>query len=95
MTAQSQKTEQKRLHSCVLSPPKWPKIPEKLEKRACGTVKISDFVSDTAFRIANVRENGQTHHNTTLLGKYRVRKLTEKVDLQELDGTVCTASRTK
>ena len=75
MTAQSQKTEQKRLHSCVLSPPKWPKIPEKLEKRACGTVKISDFVSDTAFRIANVRENGQTHHNTTLPGKYRVKSL--------------------
>ena len=71
MTPQSQKTEQKRLHSCVLGRPKWAKINENLEKRAYGTLKINDLSANAAVRVENAHQNGQTRHNTTLLGKYR------------------------
>ena len=73
MTLQSKKPEQKRLDSCVLALPKWAKIYEKLEKRACGTLKIKDAVANAAVRVANVRENGQLRRKTTLLGKYRLK----------------------
>ena len=72
MTPQSQTTEQKRLHSCVLGRPKWAKINENLEKRACVTLKIKDAVANAAVRVENAHQNGQTRHNTILLGKYQL-----------------------
>ena len=72
MTAQSKKTTQKRLYSCVLAHAKWPRIHERIEKRACGTVKISDLVADTTLRVENTNENSQGRHKTKLLGKYRI-----------------------
>lgn len=54
--------------------PKWAKINEKLEKRACGTLKINDLIDNAAVRVENAHQNGQTRHNTTLLGKYRFRQ---------------------
>lgn len=47
MTAQSKKTEQKRLDSCVLALPKWPKNRKKLRHHARVAIKASDFVADT------------------------------------------------
>lgn len=72
MTAQSQKTEQKWLHSCVLSPPKWPKIRKKLRHHARVAIKASHFVADTIARVENASENVQVRRKTTLLGKYRL-----------------------
>jgi len=70
MTPHSQKTEQKWLHSSVLALPKWLKIPEKLEKHACGTNKTDDLTANAAVRVENAHENSHGHHNTSLLGKY-------------------------
>ena len=71
MTAQSKKSKQKRLDRCVVSQPKGPNIREKLLLHARRALKVSDFVADTVVRVENTRENGQPHHNATLLGKYR------------------------
>lgn len=74
MTAQSKKTEQKRLDSCALALPKWNQTHEKLKKRACGTLKISDLGADATLTVENEPENAQDQRNTTLLGKYRVKQ---------------------
>ena len=77
MTAHSQKPKQKRLHSCVLTQPKWVKIHEKIETRACRTLKISDLVANANAnanaRVANAPENGQPRRKTNLLGKYPIK----------------------
>jgi hypothetical protein len=73
MTAQKTKPTQKRLNNCVLSPLRWAKIYEKLENCACGTLKIKDAVANAAVRVANAPKKGQTRHNTTLLGKCRIK----------------------
>ena len=70
MTAQSKKTEQKRLDSCVLALPKWPKNRKKLRHHARVAIKASDFVADTIARVENAPENVQVRRKTTLLGKY-------------------------
>jgi hypothetical protein len=72
MTAQSKKTEQKRLHSCVLPQPKWAKKHEKLESRACKTVKIDELNANAAVRVANALEKAQAQCKTLLLGKYQL-----------------------
>ena len=46
MTAQISKPLQKRIYSCVLSPPKWAKAHVKLENRACRTVDIDVFITN-------------------------------------------------
>ena len=74
MTLQITKPTQMRHDSCLLSLPKWPKIAEKLENRACKTVKIDNRPDNAAVRVANVRENGQPRRNTQLLGKCRLKK---------------------
>ena len=66
MTAHSQKTKQKRLHSCVLAHPKGLKLIKNPNNRACGTIKISDPVANAAVRVANVRENGQPRRKAIL-----------------------------
>ena len=68
----SKKSGQKRLHSCVLAQPKWPKVIETLRQRVRETLKNSDFVADTVVRVENNHEKGQDRHNSTLLGKYRL-----------------------
>ena len=70
MTPQSQKTEQKRLHSCVLAQHKSGKIPQKHGQRSRATLKISDFVAETVGRVEITRENSQIRYNRNLLGKY-------------------------
>ena len=70
MTAHSQKTGQKRLHSRVLSQPKWAQKHEALENCACRNVKIDDFTVNAVVRVANAPENAQLRRKTTLLGKY-------------------------
>ena len=70
MTLQTTKLIQMRLDSCAFERHKWPKINEKIEKRACVTVKISDLVAKTAARVEITRENGKGHRNISLLGKY-------------------------
>lgn len=72
MTASTTKSRQIRLDNCVLGRPKWAKINENLEKRAYGTLKINDLSANAAVRVENAHQNGQTRHNTTLLGKYRI-----------------------
>ena len=72
MTAQSQKTKQKRLDSCVLTLPKWAQTHEKLKNRACGTVKINDFAAHIPLGVENAPENGQVQPKTRSLGKYRI-----------------------
>ena len=74
MTAQSKKTEQKRLDSCVLALPRRPKIHEKLKTRSCGTVKIKNVVANVAVIVAKTSEKGQALRNTKLLGKYWLTK---------------------
>ena len=71
MTGQSTTSEQKRLDSCVLSSPKWAKTHEKLENRACRTVKIDDLTANAVVRIENNLKNAQVRRNTKLLGKYQ------------------------
>ena len=71
MTAITTNPGQKRLNSCVLALPKWAKPQKKFGIRACGAQKTNDVVADTAVRV----ENGQSPHNTKLLGKYRVKNL--------------------
>ena len=71
MTAQLKKTEQTRLHSCVLSRPKGPKIRKKLRKYARVALKISDVVADTSARVENPPEKLKPQRKTKLLGKYR------------------------
>lgn len=73
MTAITTKPELKRLDSCVLARPKRAKINEKLEKRACGTLKINDLIANAAVRVENAHQIGQNPRNNTLLGKYRLR----------------------
>lgn len=70
MTAITTNPELKRLDNCVLARPKWAKINEKLEKRACGI--LNDLIANAAVRVENAHQNGQTRHNTTFLGKYRL-----------------------
>ena len=70
MTPQSQKTEQKSLHSCVFAPPKWAKTHEKLKNRACRTVKPLAFAAQITRGVENEPENGQAQRKTRLLGKY-------------------------
>ena len=74
MTDQLQKTEQKWLHSCVLSRRKGLKTREKLENSACRTLKIKGAVANAAVRVANAPQKDQARRNTTLLGKYRLKK---------------------
>lgn len=74
MTAQKTKPTQKRLNNCVLSPLRWAKIYEKLENCACGTLKIKDAVANAAVRVANAPKKGQARRNTTLLGKYPIKR---------------------
>ena len=75
MTAQLKKTEQTRLHSCVLSQPKGPKIRKKLRKHARVALKISDIVADTSARVENAPETLKAQRKTRLFGKYRLRSL--------------------
>ena len=75
MKAITTKPTQMRRDSCVLALPKWAKIHEKLENRACGTLKISDLVADTAASVENAPENPQAQRKTTLLGKYRIQAI--------------------
>ena len=73
MTPQSQKTKQKRLYNCVLSPSKRDKVHENPRQNASETHKNSDFVADTIARVEIIRENGHGHYNMSLLGKYPVK----------------------
>ena len=79
MTAHSQKTKQKRLHSCVLAHPKGLKLIKNPNNRACGTIKISDPVANAAVRVANVQENGQPRRKAILLGKYPLKYLIYRI----------------
>ena len=72
MTAQLKKTEQKRLDSCVLLPLKWLKTREKARQHDHEALTIGDFATDTAVRVEITRQNRQSNHNATLLGKYPV-----------------------
>jgi len=63
-----------RLDSSILAPPKWAKIQEKARQHARAAIKVSDFVADTIVRVENAPENPQARRNTTLLGKYRLRR---------------------
>ena len=65
--------------------PKWAKIYEKLEKRACGTLKIKDAVANVAIRVANAPKKGQARRNTTLLGKYRIHCFIHKGEFHAKD----------
>ena len=71
MTAITTNPGQKRLDSCVLALPKLAKPQKKLGIRARGALKTNDLLADTTVRV----ENGQSPHNTKLLGKYRVKNL--------------------
>lgn len=71
MTGITTKPGQKRLDSCVLALPKWPKIREKLGKHTCGTLKIDDLIPDTAVRVENLNGNLQDPFKPKLLGQYR------------------------
>ena len=70
MTDQTTKPTQKRLHGCVLAPPKRTKIRKKLRQHSHAPPKISDFGADTIVRVANAPENPQARCNSKLLGKY-------------------------
>ena len=70
MTAQLKKTEQTRLHSCVLAMTNWAKINEKPRQHARETFKIGGCAVDTANGGEITRENSQGHHSMSLLGKY-------------------------
>jgi hypothetical protein len=72
MTAQSKKTEQKRLHSCVLPQPKWAKIHEKLKKRASGTLKIAALASNATTRLEKQGKVVHAQAKPKLLGKYQL-----------------------
>ena len=78
MTAHSQKTEQKRLYNCVLSPLRWAKIYEKLENRATVTLKISDLVANAAVRVANEPENAQDNFILRVIEYPRIDGLTSR-----------------
>lgn len=83
MTAITTKPEQKRLDTRVLHTPKWDKINEGLEKRACGTLKINDLIANAAVRVENAHQNGQTRHNATLLGKNRLEEGGERLGFRQ------------
>ena len=53
MTAQSKKTEQKRLDCCVLGQPKWTKIHETLKKCAAKPSKrhLASLVQPSALKM--------------------------------------------
>ena len=70
MTAQSEKTEQMRLDSCVWAPSKRDKVHETPRQNASETRKNGDFLANTIARVEIIRENSQGHHNMSLLGKY-------------------------
>jgi hypothetical protein len=70
LTAQSKKTEQKRLDSCVLTLPKWAQNPRNAPTKRPRTPKGSDFKADTIAIVENAPENAQARCNTKLLGKY-------------------------
>ena len=70
MTAQSEKTEQMRLDSCVWAPSKRDKVHETPRQNASETRKNGDFLANTIARVEIIRENSQGHHNMRLLGKY-------------------------
>ena len=72
MTAQSEKTEQMRLDSCVWAPSKRDKVHETPRQNASETRKNGDFLADTIARVEIIRENSQGHHNMSLLGKYPI-----------------------
>ena len=82
MTAQSKKTEQKRLDSCVLALPKWPKNRKKLRHHARVAIKASDFVADTIARVENAPENVQVRRKITLLGKYPFKQIEDTASLK-------------
>ena len=73
MTAIIANLGQKWLDSFVLILHKWAKAQEKLTTRDCGTRKIDNLVANTSFRVESEKENRHTHHNTKLLGKFRIR----------------------
>lgn len=68
MTAQITNPLQKRISSCVLSPPKWAKAHVKLENRACRTVAIDVFITNAFVR----GENAQARRKSALLGQYQI-----------------------
>ena len=68
MTAQISKPTQKRLYSCVLSPPKWVKTHKKLENRACRTVNIDDLTANAAARVENAHKNAYSRVRYHCLG---------------------------
>ena len=67
MTAHSQKTEQKRLDSCVSTLHKWAKTQQKLRQNARKTFKDDHFATNNAPEV----ENAQAPLNIKLLRKYR------------------------
>ena len=72
MTASAINPRQKRLLSCVLPQPKWTKIRKKHRHHARAAFKTGGFTANNPFSVENLHEAGQNHHNTTLLGKYRI-----------------------
>ena len=77
MTAQSEKTEQMRLDSCVWAPSKRDKVHETPRQNASETRKNGDFLANTIAKVEIIRENSQGHHNMSLLGKYPLNRMAE------------------
>ena len=71
MTAQSKKTEQKRLDCCVLGQPKWTKIHETLKKCAGETLKTAPRVAGPTVSFENGRKIHQHPSEMMSLGKYQ------------------------
>ena len=68
------KLAQKRHDRCAFARLKLSKTQEPLGKHRGGPLKINALVVNAAFRVDDARQNAQTHLNTKLLGKCRVKE---------------------